>query len=243
MESNLEKTTVRSELFWFYDGSFTLQAENTLFKVHKSVLERSSEYFENLLKDAMPSKTADGTDEAPMVLPEVTSDQFTSLLKVIYTEWPELNELELIDVLQVAHRLSFTAAHGRAKTILHPKLDVSERLAAALSVCGADEWAFPSFVDLVYDAETEASSDRSPLNPLPKTWIHVYTARSAILKGRMSLLPNMCEPDRAYFAGFLIGRQWKPIKSSCMCSCNRNVQRHLDGEIQTLSSMWVARFA
>ena len=40
--------------FWFYDGSIILSVQNTLFRVHQTVLSKYSEYFAGLFMVPQP---------------------------------------------------------------------------------------------------------------------------------------------------------------------------------------------
>lgn len=58
---------VRSDI-WYDDGNVILQAEGTLFKVHRGVLARSSSVFEDMFSFPQPPSTdAEMLDGCPIV--------------------------------------------------------------------------------------------------------------------------------------------------------------------------------
>ncbi|KAI0072966.1 hypothetical protein K474DRAFT_1667191 [Panus rudis PR-1116 ss-1] len=63
------KTLAEEHGLWFEDGSIILSAENTLFKVHRSVIHRYSEVFCDIL--AFPQPEADVEDSRVSELPVV----------------------------------------------------------------------------------------------------------------------------------------------------------------------------
>lgn len=60
--TNPDKTTVvsstntatRSTKFWFYDGSIILHVQNTLFRIHKTILGNHSELFSDMFSLPQP---------------------------------------------------------------------------------------------------------------------------------------------------------------------------------------------
>ena len=74
----------RSE-YWFEDGNIILQADNILFRIHRSVLSRSSQIF----KDAFampqpPSHENDHIEGCPVVPLADSADDIGNLISLLY---------------------------------------------------------------------------------------------------------------------------------------------------------------
>ncbi|KAJ3513920.1 hypothetical protein NLJ89_g2689 [Agrocybe chaxingu] len=76
---------IRSENFWLDDGNIILQAENTQFRVHKSMLARQSTIFKDMFSIPQPTKPLDPVIEGcPVVaLSDKTSD-VECMLSIFY---------------------------------------------------------------------------------------------------------------------------------------------------------------
>ena len=83
--------TVRSDDYWFEDGSLVVQVEltsnsilpsqhfqvnNTLYNVHASLLKRQSEHFKSLKGSAVVGE--------PYIVPNMDTESFESVLSMIY---------------------------------------------------------------------------------------------------------------------------------------------------------------
>lgn len=82
-----------------------LQAEQTLFKVHRSLMSRHSDFFKDML--TLPPTSDDPSASAPLFLPDVSSDAFANLLRIVYC----------VFVNRPRSRLSLTSAAGGARTL------------------------------------------------------------------------------------------------------------------------------
>ncbi|ESK90076.1 hypothetical protein Moror_7854 [Moniliophthora roreri MCA 2997] len=80
----LLKTAERHKKFWFYDGSIILHVEDTLFRVHKTVLSTHCEMFETLF--SLPqSESREGTLEGCTVVQlQDSAEDMTDLLNALY---------------------------------------------------------------------------------------------------------------------------------------------------------------
>lgn len=58
------------------------QAEQTLFKVHRFMLTRESAFFKDML--SLPTSTSEGTDTAPLLVPDVPAHALSALLRLVY---------------------------------------------------------------------------------------------------------------------------------------------------------------
>ncbi|CUA75736.1 hypothetical protein RSOLAG22IIIB_06043 [Rhizoctonia solani] len=76
----------RDPEYYYEDGSITFRVEDTLFKVHVTLLKLRPGDFESRLD--VPSECLDITrgtcDEAPIVIPNIKASQFRNLMKVVY---------------------------------------------------------------------------------------------------------------------------------------------------------------
>lgn len=77
------QNAVKHPDFWFEDGSIVLVAENTTFRVHKSLLAHHSEFFADLFTVPQPlnSDLIDGLHFVPL---SDSLDDVVDVLKVIY---------------------------------------------------------------------------------------------------------------------------------------------------------------
>ncbi|CAE6432798.1 unnamed protein product [Rhizoctonia solani] len=73
--------------YYFEDGCVILLVEDTLFKIHASLMKAQSQAFVGML--AMPSGDAANTqglsEQHPIIIPQVKPPQFRNLLKMIYS--------------------------------------------------------------------------------------------------------------------------------------------------------------
>ncbi|KDN33761.1 hypothetical protein RSAG8_13148, partial [Rhizoctonia solani AG-8 WAC10335] len=75
----------RSDKYYFARGDLVIQAENTLFRLHRDILERHSGFFDDML--SMPTNDdTEGTEENPLILPSdlCPAQSFTVLCKFLY---------------------------------------------------------------------------------------------------------------------------------------------------------------
>ncbi|KAJ4477522.1 hypothetical protein J3R30DRAFT_227271 [Lentinula aciculospora] len=90
----------RDERFWFYDGSVVVQAEDTLFRVHQTVLSNSSEIFSTLFSlPQSDSHTQESVEGCPIVQLQDLARDFSDLLHALYhpshfDDFPSDSELD-----------------------------------------------------------------------------------------------------------------------------------------------------
>lgn len=126
-------SVTRHETYYIPSGDVVFQVENTLFRVHRYFFERESAPFRDMLslpmpggqnsntgsdKGKSPSRQPEGTtDESPINLPQVTSDDFASLLWVFYnpTYYQYNQPIETwASILHLAHRWDFPSIRALA---------------------------------------------------------------------------------------------------------------------------------
>jgi hypothetical protein len=80
--------SVRSAEVWYDDGNLVLQAENTLFRVHRSILTRKSAVFSEMLAVPQPDKSSEkAVDGCEVVqLGDDTAYDMEQVLRAIYGE-------------------------------------------------------------------------------------------------------------------------------------------------------------
>ncbi|KAG1722058.1 hypothetical protein EDB19DRAFT_1916925 [Suillus lakei] len=105
MDADQRLAPHRHSEFWFGDGNIVFRASNTLFCVHRGVLVRHSPALEAIL--AMPSGyDTDGTEQLPIVLHQISEEDFTYFLNWVYhisSVPPPPEEQLLVAILKVSH--------------------------------------------------------------------------------------------------------------------------------------------
>jgi hypothetical protein len=83
-DDEAEDQRVRS-MYWFEDGNIVLQAEETLFRVHQSVLSRHSSIFKDTFAMPQPPSQENKYTEGCPVLPlSDTAEDINNLLSLLY---------------------------------------------------------------------------------------------------------------------------------------------------------------
>lgn len=120
--------------FWHPDGSVVVEAENTKFKLHQSMLQKNSAYFASLFqKKGMPSQggraylEVEADERSPNAhipvyrITETTAEDFAALLTAIEEPMKYTDDAPpmpiLAGVLRAARALSFDAQHKWAKRL------------------------------------------------------------------------------------------------------------------------------
>ena len=82
--SSQTAASIRHHKFWLYDGSIVLHVQNTLFRVHQTILANHSEVFADLFTVPQPDgeRTIDG---CPIVGLYDDEKDFVDLLNAVYT--------------------------------------------------------------------------------------------------------------------------------------------------------------
>ncbi|KZV92467.1 hypothetical protein EXIGLDRAFT_769014 [Exidia glandulosa HHB12029] len=210
----------RHEKFWFDDGDFVLQAENTQFKVHRFMLSRESDFFKGMLSLPVDTPTVvEGTESAPLFVPEVTASGMSVLLRFIYLRWREMvaiNPSDLEAHVLAAHRLQLQKILEGLVEQAKARLPVGRRLMLALR-CGPDDWILEEFTTLVQSFSEEAIPDALD----PAVTAKIWQARHLIGVQRVATLnadnlertppwsslsppPRMCEHIRLTIAGIVV---------------------------------------
>jgi hypothetical protein len=74
----------RSE-YWFEDGNIVLQAEDTLFRVHRSILSRHSQIFKDIFAmPQAPSQENESIEGCPVVHLSDTAEDMGNIISLIY---------------------------------------------------------------------------------------------------------------------------------------------------------------
>ena len=76
---------IKHEQLWFEDGNVVLLAESTYFRVHGSILARSSEVFRDMLQLATPTAGPDEMIEGCPIVPLTdTAEEIAVILAFLY---------------------------------------------------------------------------------------------------------------------------------------------------------------
>ncbi|KAJ3820747.1 hypothetical protein F5880DRAFT_1487436 [Lentinula raphanica] len=131
-----------SKKYYLTGGDLYLQAENSLFKVHRYFFERESPKFVELLNRPTPTgQQPYGTLQNPLIL-DVPSEEFQQLLWVFYNPVFSYEEAKLEDwgcILSLACRFKFPEVKKLAVRHLEKyNLDLVDRI-SLYQECNADE--------------------------------------------------------------------------------------------------------
>lgn len=81
--SNEDQRT-RSQ-YWFEDGNVVLQAENTLFRVHQSILSRHSQIFKDTFAMPQdPSQENESVEDCPVVPLADSAEDLGNIISLLY---------------------------------------------------------------------------------------------------------------------------------------------------------------
>ncbi|TFK53954.1 hypothetical protein OE88DRAFT_1732693 [Heliocybe sulcata] len=111
--SGAEVGVTKSKDLWFDDGNIVIQAESTVFKVHRSILALNSAVFKDMFAVAQPEDGEQFAD-CPLVNVQDESDAMSHFLKAMYI--PGYTEA-ITDFLQIA---SVAYPPNTAPQVLHP---------------------------------------------------------------------------------------------------------------------------
>ena len=81
------RTPVQSQQFWFEDGNIVLEAEATLFRVHRSIMGKHAKVFADMFSLELHSAAPDQPctpDGCPIISVQDPSDDLELYLKIIY---------------------------------------------------------------------------------------------------------------------------------------------------------------
>ncbi|KAF8989950.1 hypothetical protein BDQ17DRAFT_1256360, partial [Cyathus striatus] len=126
--------TIHHSKFWFSDGSFVLRIENTLFRVHRSILCVNSEVFTGMLEIPQP-EDIENVDGCPYVELQDSLQDFEAFMMVLYNPlwWDQTNstlENQLsfaISILRISNKYGCHTLRKKAISILkeHIPTDIS----------------------------------------------------------------------------------------------------------------------
>jgi len=107
----------RHPKFYFDDGSVILLVESTLFRIHKTFLQRQSEVFRDMFTLSTPGVVEEGrSDESPIHLKDDKSEDWERFLSVMH---PDHYEVEppfqtCTSTLRIARKYEFTSLQKKA---------------------------------------------------------------------------------------------------------------------------------
>ncbi|KAJ7022712.1 hypothetical protein C8F04DRAFT_1223793 [Mycena alexandri] len=134
--STPEVLPTRDPLYYISDGNTYIQVENTLFKVHRSMLIKDKSTFDSMFSlDAYTQNTEDAlmpinsegeSDENPIRLHGDKAEEFSALMWSLYSLPAEIafsmtaqaNDLQLIHLARIAHKYQFRSTESWALSAL-----------------------------------------------------------------------------------------------------------------------------
>ncbi|KDQ28732.1 hypothetical protein PLEOSDRAFT_1111921 [Pleurotus ostreatus PC15] len=171
--------TARGE-YYFEDGDIYILVDDILFRVHKHFLSPSS------ISGADVRNTRDGSrEEAPIVVPQVTKEDFQNLLWVFYDETlqREAPARKWIGILLTAEKLELKRVQELAVAkLIKPDLDfsgvdpitqiiVQQRHGMEL------EWARKAFMILIQRQESLTEEEATEIGVFAPLRSHIYANR------------------------------------------------------------------
>ncbi|KZV85934.1 hypothetical protein EXIGLDRAFT_234936 [Exidia glandulosa HHB12029] len=166
--TDLPAGTTRDDKYYWTDGNIILQAENTLFKVQRSMLTEMSPVLADLLQLPQPEGSPENegdSDASPVKLAGDTALQFRSLMWALYSrpdevkKYLETSELEsrccrLLDLVAITHKYQCPDLMNWALDLASEACKAVEKPSAALvtvlihlyrlDLQGFVEWAEPA---------------------------------------------------------------------------------------------------
>jgi len=151
---------MRDSKYYIDDGNAVLLVEDTLFKVHRSMLSRDSSTFESMFTLPLDhSNPSEGhSDDNPIVIHGDTPQQWRSFLWSIYAlpgelmiaYKPNFNSQHMINVAHISHKYAFRSIEQWALDALrnlcacvqlpeNPSLDFLSTILGVAKLCGNHE--------------------------------------------------------------------------------------------------------
>lgn len=97
---------LRDEAYYFEDGNIVFLVQDRLFRVHRSLFERSSTFFRTLFSLPQGDATHEGkSDEAPIACQDTVED-FQALCWAIYASPPEVYAQKNVDTIDIPKLVS-----------------------------------------------------------------------------------------------------------------------------------------
>ncbi|KAI9568848.1 hypothetical protein HD554DRAFT_2096226 [Boletus coccyginus] len=96
--------------YYISDGSVSFLVGSTLFRVHRSFMQRESEVFRDLFASTAEDDPPSGTDSRPFTLSDVTADEFAQFLWVWYDgeySYGQQTKENWITILRLSKRWAF----------------------------------------------------------------------------------------------------------------------------------------
>ncbi|KAK7681595.1 hypothetical protein QCA50_015328 [Cerrena zonata] len=116
-------TPVRDDTYYFEDGSFVLQVENTLFNVHRTILSKDSSIFSSMFQLPQGENAVDGmSDDQPLILSGDNVSEFKHFLWALYAlphelmsiHTPQADVVRLVDIARVSYKYHFKSLEAWA---------------------------------------------------------------------------------------------------------------------------------
>lgn len=132
MASEESKEPVRDDTYYMADGSCVLRVQNTLFKVHRTILSKDQSFFGPMFTLPQGDFGAEGmSDDHPIVLQGDTAEEFRHFLWALYAlpseliivRSPQADLSRLIDIAKVSSKYSFKSTETWALDAIQEYLE------------------------------------------------------------------------------------------------------------------------
>lgn len=170
--------------------------------MHRSILSKHSGLFKDLLSVPQPAGQAEGTEDDPLLVPDVSGDALGHLLRLVYRasvflltwlhhcittcSWSSSQDIDIhVDqlpaTLRAAHRLQFDNLFTSMVDVAHSQLGPQSRLRIGLE-CSVEAWRLPAFQEIVLDITLHPPEGAAILDDA--VWLAVYRSRQNVIKFR-----------------------------------------------------------
>lgn len=132
MASEESKEPVRDDTYYMADGSCVLRVQNTLFKVHRTMLSKDQSFFGPMFTLPQGDFGEEGmSDDHPIVLQGDTAEEFRHFLWALYAlpseliivRSPKADLSRLIDIAKVSSKYSFKSTETWALDAIQEYLE------------------------------------------------------------------------------------------------------------------------
>ncbi|THH19334.1 hypothetical protein EW146_g1807 [Bondarzewia mesenterica] len=186
----------RHQTYYIVENNLSIfLVSGCLFRVHRYLFEESP-VFRDMFSIPPGEEGVEGeSDTAPIVLPEITQQEFEALLDFLYDRgydgYRDFNVRKWINVLSISSRFEFDKVRARAikeLTELEPSLDAIEEILLAQKY-EVPQWIFPGLTKLLIRSKIPdlSEAERLPLDMVLSVWrareefIRAQSQRSAFV--------------------------------------------------------------
>ncbi|KAK1224707.1 hypothetical protein PQX77_012380 [Marasmius sp. AFHP31] len=132
-----------------------VKVENQLFKIHRHFLRQESPIFDSMFDSPPPVEGQEGeTEDRPIILPEITCDQFVALMNYFYkgtffkTKEPGTSFKEYQDLLSIATLYECSEARQKAILGVESYNPIAVEKIVLAEKYNVDHWLMPAYIQL-----------------------------------------------------------------------------------------------